>query len=115
LVKNTNEQAAALQGRFQEHTEVTVFSGQRYWHPFIEEVANEIRAERFERIILIPLFPHYSTTTTLSIINEWNRHGAGLPKPLVVERFFGLPEYSHACAERFQASERYGESYNEQA
>ncbi len=99
LVKNTNEQASALQDRFQDQPEITVFSGQRYWHPFIEEIVDEIRADRFERIILIPLFPHYSTTTTLSIINEWNRHGANLPKPLVVERFYGLPEYSQACAD----------------
>jgi len=104
LAANTIAQADALRERFLDQPELKVFTAQRYWHPFIEELTDEIRKDEFGRIILIPLFPHYSTTTTLSIFNEWRRHGAGLPEPLLVERFYMMPQYSQACADRILES-----------
>ncbi len=104
LAANTNAQAEALKDRFKDQPEIKVFTAQRYWHPFIAEIADEIRADGFERIILLPLFPHYSSTTTLSIFNEWSRHGADLPEPLLIERFYLIPEYNQACADRILES-----------
>ena len=104
LAANTVAQANALRDRLHDIPGIKVFTAQRYWHPFIAEIADQIRADGFERIILIPLFPHYSTTTTLSIFNEWSRHGADLPEPLLVKHFHLIPEYNQACADRILES-----------
>jgi len=104
LAANTVAQADALRDRLQDIPDIKVWTAQRYWHPFISEVADQLLSEAVERIIIIPMFPHYSTTTTLSIINEWKRRGRDLPVPIVIERFFEKPEYSQACADRIEES-----------
>jgi ferrochelatase len=44
----------------------------RYWHPMTEAVVRSV--ERFApgRIVLLPLYPQFSTTTTASSFKEWN-------------------------------------------
>lgn len=72
LLENTKAQAAALQALLPEDK---VFVCMRHWHPLTEDVAKEVRAYKPEKIVLIPLYPQYSTTTTLSALDEWRRHG----------------------------------------
>lgn len=45
----------------------------RYWHPMIEETARRILGDGPDKIILLPLYPQFSTTTTESSFSEWNR------------------------------------------
>jgi ferrochelatase len=46
------------------------------------------------------LFPQYSNTTTLSVINEWVRYGKKLIAPIIIQRFHQHPKYIEACKER---------------
>jgi len=69
ILKETKAQAKALEAYITENTkglEAKVFVGMRYWHPFIEETVQEITAYRPDQIILLPLYPQFSSTTTLS-------------------------------------------------
>jgi ferrochelatase len=50
-----------------------VYTAMRYWHPTIEDTARKISQKTFDKIVLLPLYPHYSETTTGSSINEWQR------------------------------------------
>jgi ferrochelatase len=50
-----------------------VFIAMRYWHPTTEETVKKIKAGGFEQAMLLPLYPQFSTATTNSSINEWNR------------------------------------------
>ena len=45
----------------------------RYWHPFTNETIKQIIEWNAEKIILLPLYPQFSTTTTGSSINELKR------------------------------------------
>jgi ferrochelatase len=45
----------------------------RYWHPFTAEAIAHIRAAQCDEVVLLPLYPHYSSTTTGSSLNEWRR------------------------------------------
>jgi ferrochelatase len=45
----------------------------RYWHPFTEEAIRELQAHAPEEVVLLPLYPQYSRTTTGSSLNEWRR------------------------------------------
>lgn len=98
LHRNTVAQADKLQLLLEGEGAYTVFVAQRYWKPFIPDVARRVEKKGFDEIILLPLYPHYSTTTTLSIINEWNRYNLNLPEPRIITRFYENEEYNEACA-----------------
>ena len=87
---------------FRSQGDFRIRIAQRYWNPFIADVAEDIRRDGSEKIILLPLYPHYSTTTTLSIVNEWKRVAADLPEPQIVERFYTEPLYIDACVEQIR-------------
>ena len=104
LHDNTVAQADKLQKALDEYGDFTVFVAQRYWHPFVSETVEEVRRANYEAITLLPLFPQYSTTTTLSIINEWNRVAQDLPDPHIIMRFYEEDGYLNACGEKIRAA-----------
>lgn len=69
----TNKQATALEQELQSYGNYKVFVGMRYWHPLIEDVILQIAQSQFDRVILLPLYPQYSLTTTGSSFREWDR------------------------------------------
>jgi ferrochelatase len=73
ILKLTRRQAVALEKRLREEIDARVFIAMRYWHPLTEEAVGQIGGGGFRRLVLLPLYPHYSKTTTGSSINEWNR------------------------------------------
>ena len=52
------------------------FIAMRYWHPFADTVAREVAAWKPDRIVLLPLYPQYSTTTTGSSLSDWREAAA---------------------------------------
>ena len=71
ILEETRRQAEALQRALGGEDDYCVFIGMRYWHPFVEECVAEIKADVPERIILLPLYPQFSTTTTESFQRVW--------------------------------------------
>ena len=45
----------------------------RYWHPFTREAIAQVEAAQCDEVVLLPLYPQYSSTTTGSSLNEWRR------------------------------------------
>lgn len=70
-LKETAEQAQALERAVGEG--YRCFVAMRYWKPFIFDVCARIVGEGFGRIVLLPIYPHESKTTTGSSINEARR------------------------------------------
>ena len=76
LVPNTKKQADALQKVLQDRyvgDDVKCFMAMRYWHPMADEVAADVKAWDADEVILLPLYPQYSTTTSGSSIKDWER------------------------------------------
>ncbi len=73
ILKLTRRQASALERMLQPSIDARVFIAMRYWHPMTVEVARQLHEERIGRVILLPLYPQYSKSTTGSSVNEWNR------------------------------------------
>jgi ferrochelatase len=69
LLANTEAQARALEEALGEG--YRCFIAMRYWHPRAAATAREVQAWQAERIVLLPLYPQYSTTTTASSLREW--------------------------------------------
>ncbi len=80
LVPQTLAQASALERALGEDGDVRVWPCMRYWHPRSAEVAQEVKAFGAERVVLLPLYPQFSTTTTASSFAEWrtSARAAGL-------------------------------------
>ncbi len=88
LLEETQAQAEALQQKLLEKLgaetdDIGVFIAMRYWHPLTDEAVQAVKAFGPERILLLPLYPQYSATTTASSIKEWHRQAAAqeLDKP----------------------------------
>ena len=86
LLVNTNKQATALQKELKTQDKdktYKVFTCMRYWHPMSDQVVREVRDWGADEIILMPLYPQYSTTTTRSSLQVWNKacHVADYHKP----------------------------------
>ncbi|MBM4176264.1 MAG: ferrochelatase [Ignavibacteria bacterium] len=70
----TERQRKLLEKSLQEGFDnIEVFTAMRYWHPLIKDVANEISKKYYKRVILLPLYPQYSFSTTNSAYREWKR------------------------------------------
>ncbi len=83
LLELTLDQARALQAALPE-VEARCFVAMRYWHPFSIDVARQVRDWDPDEVVLLPLYPHYSTTTTGSSLTAWREAAAtvGLIKPV---------------------------------
>lgn len=69
LLANSQAQADALEAMLGD--EYKVFVCMRYWHPMAGEVAKNVQLYDPDKIILLPLYPQYSTTTTRSSYQAW--------------------------------------------
>ncbi|HET7084090.1 MAG TPA: ferrochelatase [Rhizomicrobium sp.] len=74
IFAETRRQADALEKVLsRDGVEAKVFVAMRYWHPFSQGAARAVKAFRPDRIVLLPLYPQYSTTTTASSLKDWRR------------------------------------------
>ncbi len=73
ILELTNIQAKALEERLSRNkdSEYKVFVSMRYWHPMSDTVVKNVRNYSPDHIILLPLYPQYSTTTTASSFADW--------------------------------------------
>lgn len=71
----------------------------RYTPPFCEEVIKNLMQKNIEEVVLIPLYPHYSKTTTKSSLEDFNEVAQKLgfnPTITYVERFYADEHYNQA-------------------
>jgi len=72
LLANTRDQARALHMALGGDGETSVFIAMRYWHPFTAQTVADVQAWGPDEIVLLPLYPQYSTTTTASSLDAWH-------------------------------------------
>ncbi len=74
LLAETQVQAGALQAVLAARSPsctVRTFIAMRYWRPFSEDAARAVAEFEPDEIVLLPLYPQYSTTTTASSLKAW--------------------------------------------
>ena len=72
--RNTEAQARALEAELaRSGVDARCVVAMRYWRPFTREAVAELEGAGCEQIVLLPLYPQYSSTTTGSSLNEWER------------------------------------------
>lgn len=89
ILQETQAQKEALERRLQEYSKDTKreyksFIAMRHWHPFAEHAISEINEYKPDDVVLLPLYPQFSTTTTLSSIEDfkdkWEKKGENTEK-----------------------------------
>lgn len=81
-----------------------VYVGMRYWHPFTEEAIARIKRDHIERLVILPLYPQFSISTSGSSFRLLERLWAEDPKLerieyTVIPSWYKQPGYLQAMAE----------------
>src|SRR5499427_9868266 len=71
ILGQTEAQARALEEALGTEHEWRGYVCMRYWHPMTEAVVRSVERFAPDRIVLLPLYPQYSTTTTASSVRAW--------------------------------------------
>ena len=72
ILELTLDQAKSLEKNLSGKGEYKCFVVMRCWHPRASDVIDKVKEYNPEEIILLPLYPQYSASTSGSSINEWN-------------------------------------------
>jgi len=100
ILPNTLNQAKSLKDALLEDYHLVVLPMMRYWHPRASEVVSILEEFAPEKIVLLPLYPHFSTTTTQSTLEEWWRVAKDWQdKTLVLDNHFNDPDFIGAHQE----------------
>ncbi len=74
LLEHTQAQAAGLESLLRaDGVDAKVFIAMRYWHPMTAAAVRAVKEWQPDEVVLLPLYPQYSTTTTGSSIAAWHR------------------------------------------
>lgn len=106
LKAETAKQMTALDAslsRLLPGDEVKSFMAMRYWHPLTEEAAVDVAAWGPDEIVLLPLYPQFSTTTTQSSLKAWNAAYAGSGRVRTICCYPTLDGWIRAQAEGVRA------------
>jgi protoporphyrin/coproporphyrin ferrochelatase len=105
LRRITEAQAQALQESLQQKGEdAGIYIGMRYWHPFTEEAIARIKRDRIDQLVILPLYPQFSISTSGSsfrlLEKIWQEDPYLSPiKYTVIRSWYDLPGYLEAMAQ----------------
>ncbi|WP_284403560.1 ferrochelatase [Acidovorax sp. SUPP3434] len=103
----TAKQATLLRGWLGEAgLGVRVRHAMRYGQPSIASQLDALQAEGVERVLVLPLYPQYSSTTTASVVDDvqaWTRRQRRLLEFRFVNSYHAHPGYIQALAQSVRA------------
>ena len=74
LRRITKQQAQELQTSLrQKGVDATSYVAMRYWHPFTESAVADLKADGVDQVVVLPLYPHFSISTSGSSFRELQR------------------------------------------
>ncbi|GAB4508159.1 MAG: ferrochelatase [Sulfuricaulis sp.] len=106
ILEYTRGQADALQQALEGSGRFDVHVCMRYWHPLTKEVVATLKQKNYARVILLPLYPQYSITTTGSAYNEFQRQCQRQhyqPSVTLVRQWYDQPDYQAVIVETLRA------------
>lgn len=101
----TEQQAEALKASLKTHQqEAEVYIGMRYWYPFTEEAIARIKRDGIENLVILPLYPQFSISTSGSSFRLLERLWLEDPalsniKYTVISSWYDRPGYVQAMAD----------------
>ncbi|BAU50398.1 ferrochelatase [Sulfurifustis variabilis] len=77
----------------------------RYWHPMAPEVVGRLKAAGYTRVVLLPLYPQYSVTTTGSSYNDFRRaceRASYRPELRLIREWYDDADYHQAIVDSIE-------------
>jgi ferrochelatase len=107
-LKHWSEQQALLLRDYlgERGLDIEVSLAMRYGSPSIPDVMAQLRERGVERLLLLPMYPQYSATTTATVFDVVHRElgkTRNLPEVRWVKHFHDHPGYIEALAQRIRA------------
>jgi protoporphyrin/coproporphyrin ferrochelatase len=105
LRRITEAQAQELESQLRARGEdAKVYIGMRYWHPFTEEAIEQIRRDGVEKLVILPLYPQFSISTSGSsfrLLEKIWRERPELKPPqyTTIASWYDKPGYLQAMAD----------------
>ncbi len=99
-----------LQEKLQDKllAEYKVFLGMRYGNPSLKAVLETIKNDHFQKVLVLPLYPQYASSTTESVIDlvqkelkTWNH----IPELKIIDQFYNHPKFVNAFVEQIKTYE----------
>ncbi len=89
--------------KLSEKLHLPIFAAMRYVPPFAKDALLECKRQGIEELLLFPMYPHYSTTTTLSSVEDVKEQCRELdyfPVIKVIEPYYNDRDYIDLCIEQ---------------
>jgi ferrochelatase len=106
LLVHSKNIARALEQKFiAQGKDVLVDIAMRYGNPSMESVLKKLEAQGMERLLILPLYPQYSATTTASTFDEVFRIVSGWrnqPELRLIKHYHDHPGYINALKEQVE-------------
>jgi protoporphyrin/coproporphyrin ferrochelatase len=105
LRRITEAQAAALEQLLRKSgQDAKIYIGMRYWHPFTEEAIAQIKQDQVEKLVILPLYPQFSISTSGSsfrLMQQMWLEDPDLAKIeyTVIPSWYQQPKYLQAMAQ----------------
>lgn len=105
LRRITEEQGAALKEYLKKlGRDVKIYIGMRYWYPFTEEAVAQIKQDGVEELVILPLYPQFSISTSGSSFRLLEKLWQGDPalqkiNYTLIPSWYSSPGYVRAMAE----------------
>ncbi len=105
LRRITEAQGQALQEQLHDQgQEAKIYVGMRYWHPYTEEAIARIKRDRIEELVILPLYPQFSISTSGSSFRLLDQIWQEDPKLqevkyVVIPSWYKQPGYLQAMAQ----------------
>ena len=101
----TEGQALALADALDPWIDPQIVIAMRYWHPNTTEAIRRLLRKPVEELVLLPLYPQYSSATTGSSLREWKRRWRQTAiSTHLIDRFYSHRLYLSALVERLEQS-----------
>ncbi len=101
----TEAQSQALEEQLSAMSQdAQVYIGMRYWHPFTEEAIARIKRDRIENLVILPLYPQFSISTSGSsfrVLEEMWKEDPALRQIeyTIIPSWYNNPGYLQAMAQ----------------
>lgn len=104
LIFHTKSLVEKLQQQL--NSNYSVFMAMRYGNPSIRKVLDEIKVKGYSKIIVLPMFPHYASSssgTAIEFVFNFVKGWTVIPEIKVVGQFYNDPHFINAFANRIKA------------
>jgi ferrochelatase len=99
LLDISQQQLIALKNSFENEVDLEFALGMRYAEPSIDNALKELKLKKCEKIIILPLYPQFSKTTTLSTLDAVEKslkHWTPKPDIVFIKHYYKNNDYIQA-------------------